>query len=323
MLSTTVQPQKGRCNLTKVVAQPDSHSSKWALSSCFLGVDSVSRQQPSHKQYRKDQNLAFVSRQLIQLGCCAMIHENRKPVMKTKMTHRYYSRNDTLMYSLANLTEWVPSNTQRPIWVQTFCGLVCSITKCFVIRLCKLQVQCTKHVHHNENSYGRGESSKHQTCAMSNSRIISPYSLTTSLHSVLMTPTAPIAWLTWATMVWKQNNMQNNTTNPKHFKCASYTKGFRNTYSWASKKWSPWVHNSSTTTSTVTCWVAADQKISHVKLPVAFASNRDICVTSLVVLWVNTAKDKFTSSRCIRITVKPERENILFDQLLFFHALPI
>jgi hypothetical protein len=40
------------------------------------------------------------------------------------------------------------------------------------------------------------EWSNRQTCATNNSRIISPYWLTTSLHSVLIIPSAPIAWFT-------------------------------------------------------------------------------------------------------------------------------
>jgi hypothetical protein len=40
---------------------------------------------------------------------------------------------------------------------------------------------------------------------MSMSRIISPYWLTTSLHSVLMIPSAPIASFTWAIMACKKH----------------------------------------------------------------------------------------------------------------------
>lgn len=43
---------------------------------------------------------------------------------------------------------------------------------------------------------------------MSRLRIISPYWLTTSLHSVLIIPSAPIAWFTWATIACEQHKFK-------------------------------------------------------------------------------------------------------------------
>jgi len=69
--------------------------------------------------------------------------------------------------------------------------------------------------------------------------------------------------------------------------------------------------------------VTINEEIPHVELPVTFAGNRNISVVPLEVFRVDAAKDKLATGRCIRVSVEPEREDVVLKKFLLFHALPV
>lgn len=152
---------------------PGQHIAKWAPLFGYVGADSVSRQQPSRKQCRKDLSPPFLYQQQTLYCFYIFIRETSLSWKGNKKEEHRYIKMAIKMSCMccADLTERVPSNAQRPIWEHSFMGLACSVTKLFYI-WSENPRSMKKMKHHKKNSIQCSD--KWQTCAMSISRIMSP-----------------------------------------------------------------------------------------------------------------------------------------------------